>query len=94
MGRPAEASRTHLIADVLGDAAAITTPDGLLATPENFDAVWLTCAGIGVGFDQYQVAEGPAGTPSVLIPYAELLDAFDMTEILAPLRDGPTLPQG
>ena len=47
-----------------------------------------------VGFDHYQVADGPAGTPSVLIPYAELLDAFDMTGILAPLRDRPTIPQG
>ena len=88
----ATASRDHLIADVLGDAAAITAPEGLRPTAENFHAVWLTATGIGVGFDQYQVASGELGSPTVLIPYAELLDVLDQTGILAPLRIGPTLP--
>ena len=89
----AAASREHLITNVLGDAAALTVPDGLLPTPENFDAVWLTATGVGVGFDQYQVADGDAGSPAVLIPYAELLDAMDKTGILSPLQDAPTLPE-
>ena len=89
----AAASREHLIANELGDAAALTVPDGLLPTPENFDAVWLTATGVGVGFDQFQVADGDAGSPAVLIPYAELLDAMDTTGILSPLQNAPTLPE-
>jgi hypothetical protein len=90
--RLAAAAREHLIADVLGEAAAITSPDGLLPTPTNFHAVWLTPDGVGVGFDQYQVT-GDAGSPTVLVPYAELLDVLAKTGVLAPLQDGPTLPE-
>ncbi len=89
----AAAARAHLIADVLGDAAAITVPDGLLASPENYDAVWLTATGIGVGFDQFQVTGGDAGTPTVLIPYTELRAVLDLSGILAPLQNGSTLPE-
>lgn len=88
----AAAAREHLIADALGDAAAITSPDGLLPTPTNFDAVWLTADGVGVGFDQFQVT-GDAGSPTVLVPYAELLDTLATTGVLAPLQDGTTLPE-
>ncbi len=89
----ATAARDHLVADVLGDEAAITVPDGLAPIPSNFDAVWLTPTGIGVGFDQYQVAGGEAGSPAVFVPFAELLDVLNKTGILAPLLRGSTLPE-
>ncbi|MFC2177302.1 hypothetical protein ACFLRH_02675 [Actinomycetota bacterium] len=88
----AAAAREHLITDALGDAAAITSPEGLLPTPTNFDAVWLTADGVGVGFDQYQVT-GDARSPTVLVPFAELLDTLATTGVLAPLQDGTTLPE-
>lgn len=92
LGGLAAAAREHLIADVLGDAAAIATPEALLPDPENFHAVWLAATGVGVGFDQYQVT-ADAASPTVLIPYAELFDVLDMTGILAPLQSGSTLPE-
>jgi hypothetical protein len=92
LDRLATAARSHLIDDVLADPAAIQTPEGLLANPANFDAVWLTPTGIGVGFDQYQVTAGEAGSPSVLIPFAELEDVLETSGILAALGAGPTLP--
>jgi hypothetical protein len=88
----AAAAADHLAADILGDAAAITAPEGLEPTPANFDAVWLTTTGIGVGFDQYQVTSGDAGSPAVFIPFSELLDVLDKTGILTPLQTGSTLP--
>jgi hypothetical protein len=89
----AAAARDHLVTDVLGDAAAITVPDGLAPTPANYDAVWLTSTGVGVGFDQFQVAGGEVGTPTVHVPFAELLDVLDTGGILAPLQRGSTLPE-
>jgi len=91
--RIAESARNHLAADVFADEASITAPAGLLPTPANFDAVWLTATGIGVGFDQYQVAGGEAGTPAVLIPFSEFAGVLNTAGILAPLRDRPTLPE-
>jgi len=88
----AAAAADHLVSDVLGEAAAITAPEGLEPTPVNFDAVWLTTTGIGVGFDQYQVTSGDAGSPAVLIPFGELIEVLDKTGILAPLQTGSTLP--
>lgn len=89
--RLAESARSHLV-DALGDSP-ITAPDGLLPDPANFDAVWLTTTGIGVGFDQYQVADGAAGNPAVLIPFPELADVIDAVGVLAPLQNGATLPE-
>jgi len=91
--RLAAAAEAHLIADVLGDPELLTTPAGVAATAENFDAVWLTPEGIAVGFDQYQVAAADAGSPAVSIPYTELADVLDLTGVLAAL-DGDTLPAG
>lgn len=93
LDRLAAAAESHLVADVLGDPDLLTAPAGLTATAENFDAVWLTPDGIAVGFDQYQVAAADAGSPAVLIPYAELADALDLTGVLAAL-EGDTLPAG
>lgn len=87
----AEAATAHLI-DVLGDDGAIVAPDGLLPDPANFDAVWLTATGVGIGFDQFQVAAGSAGSPSVLIPFADLDGSLNTAGVLAPLASGTQLP--
>ena len=71
----------------------MTASAGLAPAAENYDAVWLTPAGIAVGFDQYQVADADAGSPAVLIPYAELADVLDLTGVLAAL-EGDMLPAG
>jgi len=92
LGPLAVAAREHLV-DVLGDEAAIVAPEALAPEPENFAALWLTPTGIGVGFDQYRVAAGEAGSPTVLIPYAELGNAIDPAGLLGALEDG-TLPDG
>jgi hypothetical protein len=89
----AAAAAAHLVADVLGDPELLTTPDGVAATAENFDAVWLTPEGIAVGFDQYQVAGADAGSPAVLIPYAELGEVLERGGILGALVDD-RLPTG
>ena len=93
MGCLAAAAEAHLIADVLGDPALLTTPAGVAPTAENFDAVWLTPEGIAVGFDEYQVAEAAAGSPAVVIPYAELAESLDLSGVLAALN-GDRLPTG
>ncbi len=92
--RLAESAREHLIADVLGDESLLIAPDGLLPDAANFDAVWLTSTGVGVGFDQFQVAAADAGNPAVLIPFAELRDVINAVGILEPLESGSTLPEG
>jgi hypothetical protein len=89
----AAAAEAHLIADVLADPGLLTTPARVAATAENFDAVWLTPEGIAVGFDQYQVAAGDAGSPAVLIPYAELAEVLDQSGVLGALENG-LLPAG
>ena len=88
--RLAEEARTQLESDVL-DGVAITTPEGLLPTDSNFDAVWLTPEGIAVGFDQYQVVAGELGSPAVVIPYADLADVIDTAGALSALVGG-TMP--
>jgi len=88
----AEAARSHLIA-VLGSEDALAGPDGLLPVPANFDAAWLTATGIGVGFDEGQVAAPSAGSPAVSIPFAEL-DVFLIKKgVLAPLSEADRLPE-
>ncbi|NND04699.1 MAG: hypothetical protein HKN91_18155 [Acidimicrobiia bacterium] len=89
----ADAARAHLIADILGSEDQLSGPDGLLPVAANFDSVWLTATGIGVGFDEGQVAAPEAGSPAVFIPFAEL-EVFLIKEgVLAPLREADRLPE-
>jgi len=46
--------------------------EGLLPTGENFDNMLVTQPGLLIIFDQYQVAAGVAGTPTVIIPWVEI----------------------
>ena len=46
--------------------------EGLLPTGENFSNMLVTQPGLLVIFDQYQVAAGVAGTPTVIIPWLEI----------------------
>ncbi len=89
----ADAAQAHLITDVLGSEEALTGPDGLLPVPANFEAVWLTSTGIGVGFYEGQVAARAVGSPAVLIPFSELDPFLDKTGVLAPLEAEDTLPE-
>ena len=88
LSRLAESAAEHLVSDVLGDPERVVAPDGLLPDPANFDAVWLTPDGIGVGFDQFQATAGDVGSPTVLIPFPELADVLDTSGVLATLQDG------
>lgn len=89
----AAASRAHLVADVFGDESLLSGPDGLLPVPANFDAVWLTASGLGVGFDEGQVAAPEVGTPTVTIPYEELAPSLDRSGVLDDLDDDWKLPE-
>ena len=89
----AEAARRHLIADVLGNEDALTGPDGLLPVPANFQAVWLTTDGIGIGFYEGQVAAPEAGSPAVLIPFTELDPFLNKSGVLEALASGDHLPE-
>ena len=46
--------------------------EGLLPTGENFRNMLVTQPGLLIIFDQYQVAAGVAGTPTVIIPWLEI----------------------
>jgi len=46
--------------------------EGLLPTGENFNNILVTQPGLLIIFDQYQVAAGVAGTPTVIIPWVEI----------------------
>ena len=46
--------------------------EGLLPTEENFSNMLVTQPGLLIIFDQYQVAAGVAGTPTVIIPWLEI----------------------
>jgi len=46
--------------------------EGLLPTGENFNNILVTQPGLLIIFDQYQVAAGIAGTPTVIIPWVEI----------------------
>ena len=46
--------------------------EGLLPTGENFNNMLVTQPGLLIIFDQYQVAAGVAGTPTVIIPWVEI----------------------
>ena len=46
--------------------------EGLLPTGENFSNMLVTQPGLLIIFDQYQVAAGVAGTPTVIIPWLEI----------------------
>ena len=46
--------------------------EGLLPTGENFNNMLVTQPGLLIIFDQYQVAAGVAGTPTVIIPWLEI----------------------
>jgi len=46
--------------------------EGLLPTVDNFNNILVTQPGLLVIFDQYQVAAGVAGTPTVIIPWVEI----------------------
>ena len=93
LGALATAATDHLISDVLLSEDALAGPDGLLPVLGNFDAVWITATGIGVGFDEGQVAAAAVGSPAVFIPFAELDAVLDKDGVLAPLQTSPELPE-
>lgn len=87
----AQAAQLHLI-ETLGEDR-LAGPDGLLPVPANYDAVWLTSAGIGIGFDEGQVTAPDAGVPSVLVPFTEVEVFLIKAGVLAPLTAADTLPE-
>ena len=59
-----------LLAERLG--SEMIWDEGLLPIAENFNNILVTQSGLLVVFDQYQVAAGVAGTPTVIIPWVEI----------------------
>ncbi len=59
-----------LLAERLG--SEMIWDEGLLPIAENFNNMLVTQSGLLVVFDQYQVAAGVAGTPTVIIPWVEI----------------------
>jgi len=51
--------------------------EGLIPNAENFDNMLVTQPGLLIVFDQYQVAAGVAGTPTVIIPWIDIAAIID-----------------
>ena len=52
-------------------------PDGLAATPGNFDHLALAGDGVVLWFDRYQVGPGVLGAPRVTVPWSEVGEFVD-----------------
>ncbi len=51
--------------------------EGLIPNAENFDNMLVTQPGLLIVFDQYQVAAGVSGTPTVIIPWIDIAAIID-----------------